>query len=57
MFAQAHDADVTLADNEEMMVLWIGSDASPRLLKDLFDVDEFMQVDTHLVSRFSHPKV
>lgn len=39
---------IYLIDNEEMMVLWIGSDASPRLLKDLFDVDEFMQVDTHL---------
>jgi len=39
---------VYLIDNEEMMVLWIGSDASPRLLRDLFDVEDFMQVDTHM---------
>lgn len=41
----------TSADNEDMMVLWIGFNASPQLLKDLLDVEDFMHVDPHMVSR------
>ena len=26
-------------------MLWVGSDASPQLLKDLFDVDDFLHID------------
>ncbi|PCH39444.1 protein transporter SEC24 [Wolfiporia cocos MD-104 SS10] len=38
-----------LIDNEDMMVLWIGSDASPQLIKDLFDVDDFMNIDARML--------
>ena len=38
-------------------MLWVGSDASPQLLKDLFDVDDFLHIDATIVrtSRHSHP--
>ncbi|KZT02981.1 sec24-like protein [Laetiporus sulphureus 93-53] len=39
---------VYLIDNEEMMVLWIGSDASPQLLKDLLAVEDFFQINSHI---------
>ncbi|KZT64533.1 beta-sandwich domain of Sec23/24 [Daedalea quercina L-15889] len=39
---------IYLIDNEELMVLWIGSDASPQLLKDLFEVDDFLHVDSNI---------
>jgi protein transport protein SEC24 len=37
-------------DNEETMVIWIGVNASPQLLSDLFGVDEIFKIDPHLVS-------
>ena len=40
---------IWLLDNEELMVLWVGSDASPQLLKDLFDVDDFLHIDPTIV--------
>jgi len=45
-------ADLLLAatlDNDEMVVFWIGSGASPQLLQDLFGVDDFMSIDTRMV--------
>lgn len=38
------------ADNEEMVIIWIGVGVSPKLLGDLFGVDDFMKVDPLLVS-------
>jgi hypothetical protein len=37
-------------DNEETMVVWIGVNASPQLLSDLFGVDEIFKIGPHLVS-------
>lgn len=41
-------------DNEEIMVLWIGSNISPQILLDLFGVESPHDVDPALVSAFSH---
>ncbi|KAH9933806.1 sec24-like protein [Fomitopsis serialis] len=40
---------IYLIDNEELLVLWIGSDASPQLLKDLLDVDDFLHTDPNMI--------
>ena len=32
------------------MILWIGAGASPQLLLDMFGVDDFVNLDPHLVS-------
>ncbi|TDL14313.1 hypothetical protein BD410DRAFT_797254 [Rickenella mellea] len=37
---------VYLIDNEETMVLWVGTSVSPALLKDLMDCDNLLQLDT-----------
>lgn len=37
------------ADNEEVMMLWVGGSASPQLLLDLFGVDDISQVDPRMV--------
>ncbi|KAF8348577.1 sec24-related protein [Amanita rubescens] len=37
-----------LMDNEEMVIIWIGASASPKILGDLFGVDDFMKLDPHL---------
>ncbi|KAL4254614.1 hypothetical protein ABKN59_005186 [Abortiporus biennis] len=36
---------VYLIDNEEMMVMWIGTSVSPQILQDLFGVDDVLKVD------------
>lgn len=41
-----------LSDNEEIMVLWIGSNISPQILLDLFGVESPHDVDPTLVSFF-----
>ncbi|KAI0935116.1 hypothetical protein AcV7_004011 [Taiwanofungus camphoratus] len=46
LFMESHG--MYLIDNEDMMVLWIGFNASPQLLKDLLDVEDFMHVDPHM---------
>ena len=51
-FHFALGADLLLAatlDNDEIVVFWIGSGASPQLLQDLFGVDDFMSIDTRMV--------
>lgn len=35
-------------------MLWIGSDASPQLLKDLLDVDDFLHTDPNMVRIFKY---
>jgi len=37
------------ADNEEMTIFWVGSAASPQILKDLFGVEDVYSVDPHMV--------
>ena len=37
-------------DNEDLMILWVGSSVSPQVLKDLLDVDDIMHVDPRMVS-------
>jgi protein transport protein SEC24 len=32
------------------VIIWIGASASPKILGDLFGVDDFMKLDPHLVS-------
>ncbi|KAM5536129.1 hypothetical protein V8D89_010228 [Ganoderma adspersum] len=49
LFMESHG--VYLTDNEDISMLWIGSSASPQVLKDLLDVDDMVNVDprmTHL---------
>jgi len=51
-FHFALGTDLLLAptlDNDEIVVFWIGSGASPQLLQDLFGVDDFMLIDTRMV--------
>ena len=38
-----------IADNEELQVLWVGQSASPKLLLDLFGVDDIFKVDIRIV--------
>ena len=40
---------VEILDNDEMVVFWIGSGASPQLLRDLFGVDDYMSIDRRMV--------
>ncbi|KAM6503346.1 sec24-related protein [Amanita muscaria] len=36
-----------LMDNEELLILWIGAGVLPKILSDLFGVDEFLKLDPH----------
>lgn len=42
-------AERSLTDNEDSMMLWIGSSVSPQLLKDLLDVDDILHINPHMV--------
>ena len=45
----AHLLLVATLDNDEMVIFWIGSGASPQLLQDLFGTDDFMSIVTRMV--------
>jgi hypothetical protein len=40
-----------IADNGEAMMIWIGNSVSPRVLLDLFGVDDINLVDPMMVGR------
>ncbi|KAJ3571790.1 hypothetical protein NP233_g3515 [Leucocoprinus birnbaumii] len=46
---------IYMMDNDEMVIFWVGSGASPQLLLDLFGTDDFMSIDTrvHHIPRLS----
>ncbi|KAF5357009.1 hypothetical protein D9756_006489 [Leucocoprinus leucothites] len=39
---------IYMMDNDEIAIFWVGSGASPQLLLDLFDTDDFMSIDTRM---------
>lgn len=41
---------IYLIDNEEVMIFWIGSSVSPKLLQDLFGHDDFTHISPRTVS-------
>ncbi|KAL6301054.1 hypothetical protein BKA93DRAFT_739260, partial [Sparassis latifolia] len=47
LFMESHG--IYLIDNEELVIFWIGVNASPQLLKDFLDVDDIMQIDPHMI--------
>ncbi|TBU39840.1 sec24-like protein [Dichomitus squalens] len=47
LFMESHG--VYLIDNEDSMMLWVGSSVSPQVLKDLLDVDDVFNVDPRML--------
>nr|QIE48582.1 hypothetical protein [Trametes gibbosa] len=48
LFMESHG--VYIIDNEDLTVVWVGGSVSPQLLKDLFDVDDIMLLDPHILA-------